>query len=171
MKTAKKKHSPRRRNAAPPVARPTARRRRIPLPPIPDPPDWKTTAASVLGGGGSALLGGWLANRGWDQQMVGIAMTTGGAVGAFALPGPWRVAANGIAASGAGQFALATVHKAAVNKAKQELGTSGPKRNSLLPAFADALGRSMQDHNGASYAGSLDDEERMLDPDLVLEAA
>lgn len=183
MKTKKKKasHSTHhRRNAAPaapaprPTARPTTRRRRIPLPPIPDPPDWKTTVASVLGGGGSALVGGFLANRGWDQQMVGLAMTTGGAVGALALPGPWRVASNGIAASGAGQFALATVHNAAVkkakqelDKAKQELATLG-KRNALPPAFSDALARSMHEHG--PY-GSLDDEERMVDPDLVLGAA
>jgi hypothetical protein len=166
MKTAKKKNSHRRRNAAPSAPRATPRRRRIPLPPIPDPPDWKTTAASVLGGGGSALLGGWLANRGWDQQMVGLAMTTGGAVGALALPGPWRVAANGVAASGAGQFALATVHKAAVDRAKKELTGGGEKRNALPPAFSDALARSVQ-----GYAGSLDDEERMVDPDLALEAA
>jgi hypothetical protein len=172
MKTAKKRHnSHRRRNAPPSAPRATPRRQRIPLPPIPDPPDWKTTVASVLGGGGSALVGGWLANRGWDQQMVGIAMTTGGAVGALALPGPWRVAANGIAASGAGQFALATVHKAAVAKAKQELAVGGAKRNALPAAFGNALTGAIHDYSGASYAGSLDDEERMLDPDLVLEAA
>src|SRR5262245_59254656 len=121
MKKGKKRHMHRRRNAAPAAApRPTPRRRRIPLPPIPDPPDWKTTVASALGGGGSALVGGWLANRGWDPQMVGIAMTAGGTVGALALPGPWRVAANGVAAAGAGQLALATMHKAAVEKAMKE---------------------------------------------------
>lgn len=164
-----------RRNAAPaaPAPRPTTRRRRIPLPPIPDPPDWKTTAASVLGGGGSALVGGYLANRGWDQQMVGLAMTTGGAVGALALPGPWRVASNGIAASGAGQFALATVHNAAVKKAKQELDKAKQelaalgKRNALPSAVSDALARSI--HEQGMYVNALDDEERMLDPDLVLD--
>lgn len=172
MKTkhTKKKRSYGRRNAAPSAPRSAPRRRRIPLPPIPDPPDWKTTAASVLGGGGSALLGGWLANRGWDQQMVGLAMTTGGAVGALALPGPWRVAANGVAASGAGQFALATVHKAAVSKAKAELGVGG-KRNALSPMFSDALARELHGDSGPSYASTLDDEERMVDPDLMLDAA
>jgi hypothetical protein len=173
MKTAKKKQSPRRRNAAPSAPpRPATRRRRIPLPPIPDPPDWKTTAASVLGGGGSALLGGYLANRGWDSQMVGLAMTTGGAVGAFALPGPWRVAANGVAAAGAGQLALATMHKTAVNKAvKDAVAVATPKRNALPSAFGNALSGAMHDYSGGSYAGSLDDEERMIDPDLVLGAA
>ena len=170
MKPTRKKQSHRRRNAAPSAPRPATRRRRIPLPPIPDPPDWKTTAASVIGGGGSALLGGYLANRGWDSQMVGLAMTTGGAVGAFALPGPWRVAANGVAAAGAGQLALATMHKTAVNKAvKDAVAVATPKRNALTPAFGNALAGALHDYSGATY--SLDDEERMIDPDLMLEAA
>lgn len=171
MKNAKHKHSRGRRNAAPPAPRPAARRRRI-LPPIPDPPDWKTTLASALGGGGSALVGGWLANRGWDPQMVGIAMTTGGVVGALALPGPWRVAANGVAAAGAGQLALSTMHKQAVDKVKGALAGGEPKRNLpiLPPVVSDAFARAHQDY-GPGYATGLDDEERMIDPDLVLQAA
>ena len=141
------------------------------MPPIPDPPEWKTTVASALGGGGSALVGGWLDNRGWDPQMVGIAMTTGGVVGALALPGPWRVAANGVAAAGAGQLALATMHKQAVDKAiKDAVATTTPKRNALPAAVSDAFAQTGQGYSGASYAGSLDDEERMLDPELVLQA-
>ncbi len=159
----KKKHSNRRRNAAPPAPRSAPRTRRLP---IPDPPDWKTAVASVLGGGGSALLAGWLAEQGWDEQKVSIAMTTGGVVGALTLPGHWRVAANGVAASGAGQFAVATVHKAAVNKVKNEL-TKGepPKRNAFPAAVHDAFATTPY------HGGSVDDMERMTDPDLSLYAA
>jgi hypothetical protein len=169
MKKAKPKHTRGRRNAAPAAPRSAPRRHRL-MPPIPDPPDWKTALASVVGGGGSALLGGWLAEKGWDQQMVGIAMTTGGVVGALALPGSWRVAANGVAASGAGQFALATVHKAAVNKVKEQLGSGEPpKRNALPPSVSDAFASTP--FYGGGYGSSLDDEERMTDPDLFVHAA
>lgn len=165
MKKRKTKHSKGRRNAAPAAPRSAPRRPR--LVPIPDPPDWKTAVASVVGGGGSALLGGWLAEKGWDQQMVGIAMTTGGVVGALALPGPWRVAANGVAASGAGQFALATVHKAAVARVTKQLGGGdGAKRNAFPTAVSDAFASMPY-----GYGSSLDDEERMTDPELMLHAA
>lgn len=160
MKKARKT-SHRRRNAAPTPPRAAPRRSRLP---IPDPPDWKTAVASVVGGAGSALLGGYLAEKGWDPQMVGIAMTTGGTVGALALPGPWRVAANGVAASGAGQFALATVHNAAVKKMKNAIAVDAPKRNALPAAVGDAF-------SSMPYYGHLDEEERMTDPDLVLHAA
>ena len=40
------------------------------------------------------LLGGFLAGRGWDPEMVALAMTVGGGVGAYTLDGPWRIAAN-----------------------------------------------------------------------------
>ncbi len=167
----KKKHLKRshgRRNAAPtPPPRPAARRRSRFIPPLPDPPDWKTTMASALGGGGSALVSGWLANRGWDPQMVSIAMTTGGVVGALALPGPWRVAANGVAAVGAGQLALTIAKKDEEAKAKRLASAAvaaaaaipdKPSNLALPPAVSDAFG----------YGAMLDDEERMVDPDLEL---
>ena len=160
----KKRHTQRRRNNGGPPSAPRPRRRRI-LPPIPDPPDWKTTLASAVGGGGSALVGGWLANRGWDPQMVGIAMTTGGVVGALALPGPWRVAANGVAAAGAGQLALATMHKQAVTSTQQQLGTQAKRNLGLPPAVSDAFA---QTDYVAGYSNRFDDEERMIDPDLML---
>ena len=168
MKNTKKKSPARshgRRNAAPSSP---PRRRRIPLPPIPDPPDWKTTLASALGGGGSAIVGGIRANRGWDAQMVGIAMTTGGVVGALALPGPWRVAANGVAAAGAGQLALATMQKKGVDKVKAEIAAS---RNALPPSVSDAFARTDMDFESSNYAAAMDDQDRMTDPDLILHAA
>ncbi|MBA3458422.1 MAG: hypothetical protein H0T46_00555 [Deltaproteobacteria bacterium] len=163
MKKKTRKHA--RRNAAPPAPRPAPRTRRF-LPPIPDPPDWKTTLASAVGGGGSALVGGFLANRGWDPQMVGIAMTTGGVVGALTLPGPWRVAANGVAAAGAGQLALATMHKAAVDKVKTAVAGAPKPSNALMPPAVSGAFESY----GRDY-GPIDDEERMIDPDLELHPA
>ena len=100
-------------------------------------------------------------------------MTTGGVVGALALPGPWRVAANGVAAAGAGQLALSTMHKQAVGKVKETLAGTEPKRNLALipPSVSDAFARTHQDYGAPGYAGAIDDEERMVDPDLVLQAA
>jgi len=162
-KKTKTKHSHGRRNAAPtaPRAPRASGARRL----IPDPPGWKTAFASVLGGGGSALLGGLLAEQGFNEQIVSAAMTAGGLVGAIALPGDWRVLANSIAASGAGQFALATTHKMAVNKVKNDLGSGQPpKRNALSPAVHDAFAST-------PYHAALDDIERMTDPELALYAA
>jgi hypothetical protein len=157
MSTSTKKTK--RRNAGP-------RRRRF-LPPLPNPPDWKTTAASALGGGGSALVGGWLANRGWDPQMVGIAMTAGGVVGALSLPGPWRVAANGMAAAGAGQLALATMHKQAVHQVQQALNTGDKPANAAFPpGVNDAFIRRQR-----MLARTIDDEERLTDPEFDMDAA
>ncbi len=162
MKKTTRKHSHRRRNAAPTPPRSAPRRSRF-LPPLPDPPDWKTTLASAVGGGGGALLGGVLANRGWDPQMVGIAMTTGGVVGALTLPGPWRVAANGVAAAGAGQLAIATMHKAAVDKVKEAVASASKPSNALMPPAVSGAFASY----GREY-GPVDDEERMIDPNLEL---
>jgi len=118
----------------------TPRRRRITKAP---PPDLNTTLASVIGGGGGALLGGVAANRGWDPAMVALAMTVGGGVGAYTLDGNLRVAANGLAAAGAGQLALALLAKSADTK-DEAAGTSKPaKKNSVStqpqPANAGGL--------------------------------
>ena len=91
---------PKRRNAAPVASSP--RRRAIRRAP---PPDLYTTLASVAGGGGGAVLGGFLAREDvMEPETVGLAMTVGGAVAAYTLEGNMRVAANGIAAAGAGQL-------------------------------------------------------------------
>ncbi|MBA3463687.1 MAG: hypothetical protein H0T46_27260 [Deltaproteobacteria bacterium] len=162
MKKKIRKQSHGRRNAAPAAPRP-APRRRLGLPEL---PDWQTTLASALGGGGSALVGAALHDRGWDPQMVGIAMTAGGVVGALTLPGPWRVAANGVAASGAGQLAIATMQKAAVNKVKDVVGAAVKPSNALMPPSVSGAFASY----GREY-GPVDDEERMIDPDLELHPA
>ncbi len=102
-------HKPKRRNAGPPAA---------------PAPDFSTTLASVAGGGGGAVLGGILANQEiLSPETIGLAMTVGGAIGAYTLDGSARIAANGIAAAGAGQLALALLQKRAV-KAEEK---SAPK--------------------------------------------
>ena len=106
----KKLHKAMRRNAAPAAAPARGPRRRM-IRRAP-PPDFSTTIASVVGGGGGALLGGILANQEiLSPEAVGLAMGIGGAVGAYTLEGSARVAANGVAAAGAGQLALAMLQK------------------------------------------------------------
>jgi hypothetical protein len=115
-KTKHSHHKPKRRNAGP-VAAP-ARRRRLQRAPA---PDFSTTFASVAGGGGGAVLGGILANQEiMSPETIGLAMTVGGAIGAYTLDGSARIAANGIAAAGAGQLALALMQKRAVKADEKE---------------------------------------------------
>jgi hypothetical protein len=118
----------------------TTRRRRLKRA---DPPDLNTTLASIIGGGGGALLGGVAANRGWDPAMVALAMTVGGGVGAYTLDGNLRVAANGLAAAGAGQLALALLAKSAEPKEEDSTAKKPAKKNSASaqpqPANAGGL--------------------------------
>lgn len=105
---------PRHRNSGGTAAMPRPRRR-IPRAAA---PDFSMTLASVAGGGGGAVLGGFLANQEiLSPETVGLAMTVGGAIGAYTLDGAARVAANGIAAAGAGQLALALMQKRVTEKA------------------------------------------------------
>jgi hypothetical protein len=65
------------------------------------------TILAALGGGlGGAFAGGWLAGRGWTEEAVSAVMAVGGGVAAVLTDGPARVASMGVAAAGAGQFAL-----------------------------------------------------------------
>lgn len=171
------------RNAAPTAfVSPVRPRRRRFAPPRPKLSEIATTAASLLGGGGSGVVGGLLAQRGWDPAMVGIALATGGVVGAVTLPaGPFKAAANGLAALGAGQIAFAVMQRMEAKKLEEklkedrlkELGVAAahkalpdgavvakPANARFMPAISDAFS------NARSY-GRVDDEERMLDPDLV----
>jgi len=164
MPTKKKHPQYKRRNAASPFAAP--RRRTIRRAP---PPDLSQTFASVAGGGGGAVLGGILANQEiLSPETVGLAMTIGGAVGAYTLDGNARIAANGVAAAGAGQLALALMEKratAAKPKDKDKangLDDSPPARqgrsrvarnfNQMAPEVATRLG-----YVDADYDDGFDD--------------
>ncbi len=69
--------------------------------------DVGTILAAVGGGLGGAFAGGWLASRGWTEEAVSAVMAVGGGVAAALTDGPARVASMGVAAAGAGQFAMA----------------------------------------------------------------
>lgn len=139
-KKAKKKHAY--RNAAPAAARSaprshtprTAAARRAP------PPEFATTLASIAGGGGGALLGGLLASQEvMSPESVGLAMTIGGGIAAYTTDGNARIAANGLAAAGAGQLALAMMAHHAETKGKKDrkkddASTDAPPRQGLGPA-------------------------------------
>ncbi len=123
---------PRHRNSGGASAMPRPRRR-IARGPT---PDFSMTLASVAGGGGGAVLGGFLANQEiLSPETVGLAMTVGGAIGAYTLDGAARVAANGIAAAGAGQLALALMQKRATEKApdKPAAPATDPPRQGYRP--------------------------------------
>jgi hypothetical protein len=129
------------------------------------PPDLSQTFASVAGGGGGAVLGGILANQEiLSPETVGLAMTIGGAVGAYTLDGNARIAANGVAAAGAGQLALALMEKRATAKPKDRvkdkangLDDSPPPRQgrrvlsnfqTMAPEVATRLGYVDADYDG-----------------------
>lgn len=96
-----KKHT-RHRNAASAASRP-----RTAAKPGDDEIDVGTILAALGGGLGGAFAGGWLASRGWTEEAVSAVMAVGGGVAAALTDGPARVASMGVAAAGAGQFAMA----------------------------------------------------------------
>ena len=118
-----------------------------------------TTFASAAGGGGGALLGGYLANRGWDPEMVALAMTVGGGVGAYTLDGNWRVAANGLAAAGAGQLALSLLAEREAKKAEKEATEGAKKGAAKKPANARASGLDRAFNRVRERLGDLYDDE------------
>jgi hypothetical protein len=154
----KKKHKKKYRNVggapASPAPRRTYRPRRGP------PPDMNTTFASAAGGGGGALLGGFLAGRGWDPEMVALAMTVGGGVGAYTLDGPWRVAANGLAAAGAGQLALSLMAEREAKKAEKDGDAKKKPANARVSGLDRAFNRVRERVQGV-YDD--DDDDRFLD--------
>lgn len=137
----KPKHKPGHRNSGggAAIARPAAsrpRRRALHRAPA---PELNTTIASIAGGGGGALLGGLLASQDvMSPESIGLAMTIGGGIAAFTMDGNARVAANGLAAAGAGQLALALMAsrtEAAAKAKKDEAGPADPPpRQGVGPA-------------------------------------
>lgn len=137
----KKKHQPhhkrgrtppRPRNAATglaPVSRPRARTLTRAAA-----PHWKTIVAAVAGGAGSAALGGLIVNQQiLSSEAVGIGLMLGGGATAYFSDGLPRVVGSSVAASGAGQFALALMNKHAV-KAQDNANKGAPTTTAALPA-------------------------------------
>ena len=106
----------RRRNAAGAGAI-GAPRRRVSMPRInrAPPPDLKTLASAVAASVGSSIASGLIVNqRIAEPETTALLMTAIGGVGAYFTGGNLRVACTGIAAAGAGQYALAKLGKAAL---------------------------------------------------------
>lgn len=79
-------------------------------------PDWKSILAAVIGGAGSAALGGLLVNQQvLSSQAVGLGLMLGGGATAYFSGGLARIVGTSIAAAGAGQLALTSMNKRAIN--------------------------------------------------------
>ncbi len=119
---AKHKKSPHHRNngggaggGAPPRPRPRVRpARRGEAPP------WKTIGAAVAGSVGSAIASGLIVNQKVaEPETVSLLMAATGGLGAYLTDGNTRVAFTGVAAAGAGQYALVKLGRLAEKKAQQ----------------------------------------------------
>jgi hypothetical protein len=79
-------------------------------------PSWKAIAAAVAGGAGSAALGGLVVNQQiLSPETVGIGLILGGGATAYFSEGIPRIVGTSVAASGAGQLALAFMNKRALD--------------------------------------------------------
>jgi hypothetical protein len=127
-----------RRNAAGGGASASGVRRFRPrLPPRAAPPDWKTMAAAVGGAVGSSVVSGMLVNQKIaEPETTALLMVATGGLGAYLTGGNTRVAFTGVAAAGAGQYALAKMGKVALHrqaKKEQDKAASSPPA-AQLPA-------------------------------------
>lgn len=137
-------------------------------------PHWKTILAAVAGGAGSAALGGLVVNQQiLSSEAVGIGLMLGGGATAYFSEGLPRVVGTSVAASGAGQFALAMMNKRAVKAhddangdAKNNVTTPPPKALPPPPAVATAQRQSSKGvvldmfRDASSDLDTLDDEWR-----------
>ncbi len=98
-------------------------------------PEWKTIAAAVAGGAGSAALGGLIVNQQiLSPEAVGIGLILGGGATAYFSDGLPRVVGASVAASGAGQFALAIMNKRAIRAHGD--ANAGAAKPTVAPALA-----------------------------------
>ncbi len=129
-----------RRNAGP-VAATTSRPRswRPRMPRRGEPPPWQTIAAAVGGSVGSAVVSGLISSQKIaEPDTMAMLMAVGGATAAYFTEGNVRVAATGIAAAGAGQYALAKMYDAAVKKAERDAKKQAQQNPQTPPAPAQA---------------------------------
>lgn len=126
-----------RRNAGPVAATPRPRSwrpRRAAAP-----PPWQTIAAAVGGSVGSAVVSGLISNQKIaEPDTMAMLMAVGGATAAYFTDGNIRVAATGVAAAGAGQYALAKMYDAAVKKAERDAKKQADQNVHAQPAPAPA---------------------------------
>lgn len=142
MKVKKKKHRnkhKRRRNSASGGASMAAiRGLRMPRIRRGAPPPWQTIGAAVAGSVGSAIASGLIVNQKIAKpETISLLMAATGGLGAYLTDGNTRVAFTGVAAAGAGQYALAALGKAAMRKEAERQQTQTPPQGQL-PAAAPA---------------------------------
>jgi hypothetical protein len=136
-------------------------------------PPWQQVAASVAGGGGATVVGSLLSLAEWDPTYVGLGMTGLGLAGALLLPpGVGRIFANGVATAGVGQLAEGFVRKKALEHMATKVKETAEKYlpHPSAPASKPSNARYMPLPVAEAFANArrIDDEERMIDPDLAL---
>jgi hypothetical protein len=100
---------------APPRPRP-----RVRAPRRGEAPPWKTIGAAVAGSVGSAIASGLIVNQKVaEPETVSLLMAATGGLGAYLTDGNTRVAFTGVAAAGAGQYALVKLGRLAEKKAQK----------------------------------------------------
>jgi len=124
MKKHKKHHKQRnkRRNdsAGSAAASPPRSRPRLRVPRRGEAPAWKTIGAAVAGSVGSAIASGLIVNQKVaEPETVSLLMAATGGLGAYLTDGNARVAFTGVAAAGAGQYALVKLGRLAEKKAQR----------------------------------------------------
>jgi hypothetical protein len=135
-------------------------------------PPWQQVAASVVGGGGATVVGSLLNLAEWDPFYVGLGMTALGVGGALFLPpGAGRIVANGVATAGVGQLAESFVRKKALEHMAAKVKETAEKYlpHPSAPAKpSNARYMPLPVAEAFANARRIDDEERMIDPDLAL---
>lgn len=115
---------------APPRSRP-----RLRAPRRGEAPPWKTIGAAVAGSVGSAIASGLIVNQKVaEPETVSLLMAATGGLGAYLTDGNTRVAFTGVAAAGAGQYALVKLGRLAEKKAQK-----ADEEKAKLEADAKAL--------------------------------
>jgi len=117
----KQKHGKHRNNGAGgAAAAPSRNRPRLRVPRRGTPPPWKTIGAAVAGSVGSAAVSALLVNQKIVKpDTAALLMAATGGLGAYLTDGDARVAFTGVAAAGAGQYALVKIGGLAEKRAQQ----------------------------------------------------
>jgi len=107
------------------------------------PPPWKTIGAAAAGAVGSAIASGLVVNQKIaEPDTVALLMAATGGLGAYLTDGNARVAFTGVAAAGAGQFALVKLGKIAEHKAERDHEAKA-KAEAEAKAKADADAKAL----------------------------
>jgi len=143
------------------------------------PPPWQTIGAAVAGSVGSAIASGLLVNQEVAKpDTVALLMAATGGLGAYLTDGNARVAFTGVAAAGAGQFALVKLGHLAEKKAQKEAdekakADAAAQPQQALPAPSGSAPRQQASGRGvvvdlfrdaAADLEELDDDEVRYSP-------